>query len=412
MTSCCRVASLCVALSLELWGAPAAAGDCFWPSGTFQCSSCCSGTEYMLQVENSYAGASNQAIAGESAVSPGVGVAGTSDAYAGLGVVGGSFNGDAGSTGVGVYGVSSGGNGVGVSGLGIGVGVYATAASDGGIAVYGVASDTDMSDDGCTGNGVQGLSSAPSGVGVFGEGLGYGTSGVVGTSADGTSVVAMTSSASNCAVVATAPAQTDCGLHVTDIFQFDTNVGINGPPSTTYYFAVNDSTSKPSANNTGVWQTSSDVRLKKNIQTLDGALESFLRLQGVSYEWQEPQKHGDLTGKQRGFIAQDVERVFPDWVTTDADGYESLSVNAYPAVAVEAFREVKQRNDALKARLETLHDRLEQLNGHTSPVAKFGWLDWTLVFGGSAAGLALGRRRRRAAQVELELPDRERSAGP
>jgi Chaperone of endosialidase len=61
----------------------------------------------------------------------------------------------------------------------------------------------------------------------------------------------------------------------------------------------------------------SDARLKKNIQPLTGAIDQLLQLRGVTYEWKELDNHGKTAGTKRGFIAQEMERVFPDWVQTD-----------------------------------------------------------------------------------------------
>lgn len=46
-------------------------------------------------------------------------------------------------------------------------------------------------------------------------------------------------------------------------------------------------------------------------------------LRGVTFEWIEPQKHGNRTGPRMGMIAQEVEQVFPDWVTTDHEALKN-----------------------------------------------------------------------------------------
>ncbi|HVE14775.1 MAG TPA: tail fiber domain-containing protein [Elusimicrobiota bacterium] len=104
--------------------------------------------------------------------------------------------------------------------------------------------------------------------------------------------------------------------------------------------------------------TASDARLKKNIQPLSGALERLLRLRGVTYEWKEPAQHGGAVGPQVGVIAQEVEKVFPDWVTTNADGYKDVGFKGFEGVAVESFRELKAENEALKRRLDALEKAL------------------------------------------------------
>ena len=58
--------------------------------------------------------------------------------------------------------------------------------------------------------------------------------------------------------------------------------------------------------------SSSDARLKKNIAPLADALPTLLKLKGVTFEWNRPEDYGNQTGTQRGFIAQEVEKVFPN----------------------------------------------------------------------------------------------------
>jgi hypothetical protein len=111
----------------------------------------------------------------------------------------------------------------------------------------------------------------------------------------------------------------------------------------------------------GGWGTLSDIAVKKDVQPLTGALDTLLRLRGVSFEWIEPEKQGNLTGRQIGMIAQEVEPVMPEWVGTDQQGYKELVIRGFEALTVEAVRELKQENSALRAHNQTLEARLLQL---------------------------------------------------
>lgn len=108
----------------------------------------------------------------------------------------------------------------------------------------------------------------------------------------------------------------------------------------------------------GSWSVSSDERLKKNIKTLEGALGKMLNLRGTTFEWKEPEKHGNLTGEQMGLIAQEVEKIFPEWIKTDTEGYKNLTVRGFSALTIEALRELKTENDDLKARIEALEAKI------------------------------------------------------
>jgi len=99
---------------------------------------------------------------------------------------------------------------------------------------------------------------------------------------------------------------------------------------------------------------SSDIRLKKNVAPIAGGLDELLKLRGVTYEWTNPEEHANQTGIQRGFIAQEVEKVFPGWVGQDPKGFKTLSVQQIEALEVESIRTLKLQNDLLAERIKEL----------------------------------------------------------
>jgi len=109
------------------------------------------------------------------------------------------------------------------------------------------------------------------------------------------------------------------------------------------------------------WAYSSDRKLKKNIKTITSALEKISKLRGVTFEWKEPQKHGNRTGMQMSMIAQDVEKVFPKWVKEDSEGYKVLETVGLDALVIEGIKELKKKNDALEAKNAQLEARIKRL---------------------------------------------------
>lgn len=95
----------------------------------------------------------------------------------------------------------------------------------------------------------------------------------------------------------------------------------------------------------------SDERLKKEITTIDGALDKVSRLNGVSFQWKDD---SDTARKHLGVIAQNVETVFPEAVSTNADGMKSVEYDALIAPLIESIKELKAENDQLKARVDSL----------------------------------------------------------
>jgi hypothetical protein len=148
----------------------------------------------------------------------------------------------------------------------------------------------------------------------------------------------------------------------------------------------------PRANQT-TFTLLSDARLKKNVQPLAGSLDKLLALRGVTYEWKDPAKHGNLTGAQVGFIAQDVEKAFPSWVASNQDGWKTITDRGLDALVVESLRALKTENDQLRARIEALEGQ------RTISKAAFaqGPLGLALIL---LAGVALLVYRRRPARPQ------------
>jgi len=96
----------------------------------------------------------------------------------------------------------------------------------------------------------------------------------------------------------------------------------------------------------GAWGVFSDRRLKKDILPLDGALERLLKLKSATFKYKDPKKSHQFEGTQIGFIAQEVEEVFPEWVTENGEGYKVVSIRGFESLTVQALRELRAEKDA------------------------------------------------------------------
>ena len=114
---------------------------------------------------------------------------------------------------------------------------------------------------------------------------------------------------------------------------------------------------------TGTITGSSDVRLKRDVRTLDdGALDIVLGLRPVTYRWRD--RHLDTEdGQQIGFIAQDVERVLPAVVVTGTDPQKLKSLNSIALIPVltKAIQELKAANDREASEIGRLQERVAAL---------------------------------------------------
>jgi hypothetical protein len=345
-------------------------------------------------------GGSNDGVYG---TSTGYGVVGNSSSSTKSGVAGydtSSGNGvyASSSSGYGVYGVTGGGNVAGVYGTSTGTtgngvygyasngwdGVVGESASAGGYGVQGINTDGGL--------GVQGESTSAGGTGVYGTGAAYG---VYGTASSGDGVYGMASSgdgvygtaSSGDGVYGTASSSSWVGVFGTNTsgggagvagYLSGTGNAVQGSNSNTSgfagYFSGNlQVTGTPYCSGCTAFTNNSDSRLKKNIQSLQGAMDQLLKLRGVTFEWVDPAEHGNHQGMQRGFIAQEVEKVLPEWVGVDAKGFKTLSMTGIEPMLVESIRTLKAENAGLRARVDALEaNRRPLISGLTAEGGLFG----------------------------------------
>jgi type VI protein secretion system component Hcp len=100
----------------------------------------------------------------------------------------------------------------------------------------------------------------------------------------------------------------------------------------------------------------SDLRFKTGIDAISGALDKIAALRGVSFCWRQDQFPAQRfsSGRQVGFIAQEIEPVLPEVVLRGGDGYYSIDYGKLTPLLVEALKELKTQNDELKHRIEVL----------------------------------------------------------
>ena len=110
-------------------------------------------------------------------------------------------------------------------------------------------------------------------------------------------------------------------------------------------------------NNTSTaYNTTSDYRLKHDIQPMTGALAKVAALKPCTYKWNADDSSGE------GFIAHELQAVVPDAVTgekdaVDKDGkpiHQGVDTSFLVATLTAALQELKAELDTVKAELNTL----------------------------------------------------------
>ncbi|KAJ8610382.1 hypothetical protein CTAYLR_003890 [Chrysophaeum taylorii] len=84
----------------------------------------------------------------------------------------------------------------------------------------------------------------------------------------------------------------------------------------------------------------SDRRWKQNITNLTYGAATVAQLRSVEFEWADSHPSAG-SGKQIGFVAQEVELVVPEIVRTDTKGYKSIMYDRFAVISVKAIQELQ-----------------------------------------------------------------------
>jgi len=96
---------------------------------------------------------------------------------------------------------------------------------------------------------------------------------------------------------------------------------------------------------------SSDERLKTNKVLIKGALFKVNQLGGYEFDWIPMIGIHENEGHDIGVIAQEVEKVFPEIVTTRDSGYKAVKYEKLTAVLIEAVKELSNEIKELKKQI-------------------------------------------------------------
>ena len=109
----------------------------------------------------------------------------------------------------------------------------------------------------------------------------------------------------------------------------------------------------------------SDIRLKKNIKSIESPLEKLQKIRGVTFDWRwdeyDQVKRFKAMPHGIGVIAQEVEEVFPEALNEDIGKFKSVNYEALVAPLIEAVKELKTENETLAKKNEALESKNEGL---------------------------------------------------
>ncbi|MDX2132214.1 MAG: tail fiber domain-containing protein [Planctomycetota bacterium] len=133
------------------------------------------------------------------------------------------------------------------------------------------------------------------------------------------------------------------------------SIGDYVQPSSNIKLVVGGNAGKPGG---GSWAVLSDRRLKHDIAPLSSSLDRLLQLRGVSFLYTPDVASRERPGRRVGFVAQEVEPIFPDWVDTGPDGIKTVTFRGFEAITVEALRDLRAESDAA---VNAAHAEIEAL---------------------------------------------------
>lgn len=126
-------------------------------------------------------------------------------------------------------------------------------------------------------------------------------------------------------------------------------VGPSSGGSTQFYVSAGAGVYLSSTSATS-WTANSDERLKNITGKIENALDAISTLTPAKFTW----KSDETNTPQVGLIAQEVEKVLPEVVDKNADGYLGVRYTETIPLLVAAIQEQQTIINNLKARIETL----------------------------------------------------------
>ena len=151
---------------------------------------------------------------------------------------------------------------------------------------------------------------------------------------------------------------TKIGNLITDIHTVTGSLNISGSVFITSSLGVGVAPSatvgRIDASNDVVAFSTSDIRFKENITPIPNALDKLNKIGGYTFDWNSDPEltklHG-FKGHDIGVIAQEIEKVLPELVTTRDNGYKAVKYEKLVALLIESNKELLKRIEVLESKI-------------------------------------------------------------
>lgn len=146
-------------------------------------------------------------------------------------------------------------------------------------------------------------------------------------------------------------------------------VGIGTASAAGQFELSKDEGRKPA---TSTWTIASDARLKNIDGAYNKGLNEIVQLQPITYHYKNVGERKfdakTIATQAIGFSAQDVQKVFPEAVGTDADGYLNLNIHPILIASVNAIKEQQKQIEAKDETISTQQKQIAELQAQMNNV--------------------------------------------
>jgi len=204
---------------------------------------------------------------------------------------------------------------------------------------------------GTTGTGTQGTDGAQGTIGLPGSKGAQGTTGPTGgasISGDGSTRIGVLGG--NGGITGSADF---IFANTLNLFKANSNAIFTGSLTVGETASLSTTVGRGDFTNDVVAYSTSDINFKENITPIAGSLDKIQQINGVEFDWKpltEEEKiylHGN-EGHDVGVIAQEIEKVLPEVVTTRESGFKAVRYEKIIPLLIEAIKEQQKQIDSLK----------------------------------------------------------------
>ena len=101
---------------------------------------------------------------------------------------------------------------------------------------------------------------------------------------------------------------------------------------------------------------SSDMRLKNNLQVIEGALDKIDGINGYEFDWNDKSPGwARQRGHDVGVVAQEVQKIHPEIVEERKNGYLGVDYKRLVPLLIQSIKELKDEVDEIKQKCDCLN---------------------------------------------------------